>query len=165
MKEYYYCILTLTPVFLYLSGYSGFLTVYLSGLKVVTGILRYPTAGWTDRLHYGSSRRQRRSSFIASSRATSEHNFSGVECLCQPFGRVAADAAQSGDREECLVGKPASTALTGKVSADHFGLPAKLYSGPSASFLNPADSPAAHGRRTIVSGNITGKPRLCFFST
>jgi hypothetical protein len=55
MKEYYYCILT--PVFLYLSGYSGFLTVYLSGLKVVTGILRYPTAGWTDRLHYGNSGR------------------------------------------------------------------------------------------------------------
>ena len=24
---------------------------------------------------------------------------------------------------------------------------------------------AAHRRRTIVSGNVTGKPRLCFFST
>jgi hypothetical protein len=58
MKEYYYCILN--PVFLYLSGYGGFLTVYLSDPKVVTGMLRYPTAGWTDRLHYGSSRRPAR---------------------------------------------------------------------------------------------------------
>ena len=57
MKEYYYCIPNL--VFRYPNGYSGFLTVYLSDAKVVTGMLRYPTAGWTDRLHYGSSGRLR----------------------------------------------------------------------------------------------------------
>src|SRR6202035_4254105 len=60
---------------------------------------------------------------------SSEHDLSSVERLRYPLGRVTADAAQPGQREECLVGKPASSALAGKVSADRFDLPAKLYLG------------------------------------
>jgi hypothetical protein len=52
---------------------------------------------------------------------SSEYNLACVECLRQPLGRVAANAAQSSDREKCLFGKPASSALTGKVAGDEVG--------------------------------------------
>src|SRR3984893_9314666 len=61
---------------------------------------------------------------------SSKHDLSSVERLRYLLGRVTADAAQPGHREECLVGKPASSALAGKVSADRFDLPAKVYLGP-----------------------------------
>src|SRR5258708_33465171 len=60
---------------------------------------------------------------------STKRDLSSVERLRYPLGRVTADAGQPGHREECLIGKPASSALAGKVSADRFDLPSKLYLG------------------------------------
>src|SRR5215831_5768542 len=57
---------------------------------------------------------------------TLEYDLSYVERLRQPFGGVAADAAQLGNREERLFGKPASFMLARKLPADGFNLPAQL---------------------------------------
>src|ERR1700731_5422362 len=76
-----------------------------------------------------SRQRHQRARPRLASGQSSKHDLSSVERLRYPLGRVTADTAQPGHREECLVGKPTSSALTGKVSADRFDLPAKLYLG------------------------------------
>lgn len=58
--------------------------------------------------------------------ARSEHDLVGVKRLGEPFGGVAANAAQPRHSQERLIRKPAASALAGKAPADGLNLPSQV---------------------------------------